>query len=284
MTLQRPTGATTADHWPEHPPLPPGAPPSPEGFAVPLLDAVTVEHGPADLLGRFFLAADHAFRSRGLRLAFCNDFSVLRAINEANRDSWYPLIPAYDRRGGAGAHNAYFFLAYDEEEVVATQVGRVYEMADGLTDHCRSLRLMYEDPRNALPGEACVLLGEAARAGDGIRGRVVFSGGTWCKPGKTRGRGLASLLARISRCYALSRFDTDWTVSTVRKAHIPGGLVRAYGYTRLDFEFRWRSPSSPGAPTSADDPLAIVYMPRDELISDLASYLPKLSQSPPVAA
>lgn len=274
--LKTPTGSGTAGNFPASPPLLVGR--SPDSFAVPLLDAVTVDHGPPELLGRFFALADRAFRDHGLRLAFCNDFAILKAINQANQDSWYPLIPAYDTRGGAGPGNAYFFIAYDREEVVATVVGRVHDMPDGFTEHCRSLRLMYDDPAMASDGESCTLLGNAARAGDAITGRVVFSGGGWCKPGKARGRGLASFLARLSRCYALSRFGTDWTVSTVRKAHIAGGLVRAYGYTRLDFEFRWRSPASPGAPSSAADPLAIVHMPREELLSDLAAFVAELSQ------
>ncbi len=250
---------------------------SSESYAVPLLDAVTVDHGPPDLLGRFFTLADRTMRDRGLRLAYCGDFAILRAINEANRDSWYPLIPAFDQRGGAGAHNAYFFIAYDGNEVVATQVGRVYDMVGGFTEHCRSLRLMYDDPGKAGSGEVCTLTADAARAGDGIRGRVVFSGGTWCKPGKARGRGFASLLARLSRAFALARFGTDWTVSTVRKSHIAGGLLGAYGYTRLAYEWKWKSQLSPGAPSSTDDPIGLVHMPREELLTDLANYLPRLS-------
>jgi hypothetical protein len=256
-------------------PMPAGHDPS---SAVPLLDAVTIEHGPAEVLDRFFRLAERSIRLHGLRLACCRDFAILRAINQANRDSWYPLVPAYDLRGGAGPDNAYFFVAHDGHEIVATQVGRVYDMADGLTEHCRSLRLMYDDPAKALPGEACALVGDAARVGDGIRGRVVFSGGTWCKPGKARGRGLASLLARLSRSFALARFGTDWTVSTVRKSHILGGLVRAYGYTRLAFEFKWTSAASPGAAPGPDNPIAIVHMPREELVADLDAYAAMLDR------
>jgi hypothetical protein len=265
------------DNSPVPVPLPSGRS---SGFvAVPLLDAVTIDHGPADLIGRFFILADRAFRERGLRVAFCNDFSVLAAINLANRDTWYPLIPAFEERGGATPSNAYFFLAYDADEIVATVVGRVHDMADGLTEHCRSLRLMYDDPRKAPAGETCSLSGDAAAIGDTIRGRVVFSGGGWCKPGKARGRGLAYLIARLSRCYALSRFGTDWTVSTVRRSHIEGGLMRAYGYTRHAFEFHWRSPGSPGGPEKkSGDSAAIIYMPRAELLSDLATYMAGLSQ------
>jgi len=251
---------------------------SPESFAIPLLDAVSIDHGPRELLGRFFALADRAMRDHGLRLAYCGDFTILRVINEANRDSWYPMLPCFDIRGGASAQNAYFFVAYDNNEVVATQVGRVYDVADSFTEHCRSLRVMYDDPRKALPGETCLLTGDAARAGDEIRGRVVFSGGTWCKPGKARGRGFASLLARLSRCFALGRFGTEWTVSTVRKSHADGGLLGAYGYKRLNPEWKWTSPASSGAPSSKDDPIGFVHMRREELLADIADYLPSLSR------
>jgi hypothetical protein len=253
--------------------------PHPSDYAVPLLDAVLIEHGPAELLSRFFLQADAAIRDLGMKLAYSNDFSLLARINAANRESWYPLIPAFTAAGGAAARNAYFFVVYDAEEVVATQVGRVHDMPRGLTEHCRSLRLMYDDPSRALPGERCALTGDAAEAGQGIVGKVVFSGGTWCKPGKARGRGLASILARLSRAFALSRFGTDWTVSTVLKSMVPGGLVRAYGYQRLAFDFAWTSPASPGGVKTADNPVAIVWMSREELLSDLAGFLAAISPS-----
>ena len=35
-----------------------------------LLDGITLDYGPADLLGRFFLKADAALRARGILLSF----------------------------------------------------------------------------------------------------------------------------------------------------------------------------------------------------------------------
>ncbi len=248
-------------------------PPVPGASAIPLLDAVVIDHGPRDLLGRFFMQADRTIREQGLRLAFSDDFALLASINRANLDSWYGLLPAYTTRGGAGPGNAYFFIAYDADEVVATQVGRVYGMDVSFAEHCRTLKIMYEDPSAALEGESCLLSGDAVVAAEEVKGKVAFSGGTWCKPGKARGKGFASLLARLSRCYAFARFGTDWTTSTVRKSHVDGGLLRAYGYSRLHYAFKWTSPAPSGAPRKADDPFALVSMPRAELLADVDRYI-----------
>lgn len=253
-------------------------PPVQGASAIPLLDAVVIDHGPRDLLGRFFLQADRTVREQGLRLAFSDDFDLLASINRANLDSWYKLIPAFSTRGGARPGNAYFFIAYDADEVVATQVGRVYDMDVSFAEHCRTLKIMYEDPSMALEGDSCVLSGDAVAAAEEVKGKVVFSGGTWCKPGKARGKGFASLLARLSRCYAFARFGTDWTTSTVRKTHVNGGLLRAYGYSRLHYAFKWTSPAAPGAPSSAEDPWGFVSMPRAELLADTDRYLQALNR------
>ena len=253
-------------------------PPVQGASAIPLLDAVVIDHGPRDLLGRFFLQADRTIREQGLRLAFSDDFALLASINRANRDSWYELFPAYSTRGGAGPGNAYFFIAYDADEVVATQVGRVYDMHVSFADHWRTLKLMYADPSMALEGEACLLSGDAIAAAEEVKGKVVYSGGTWCKPGKARGKGFASLLARLSRCYAFARFGTDWTASAVRKAHVDGGLLRAYGYSRLAYSLQWTSPASSGPPSSAADPLGFISMPRAELLADIDRYLPAINR------
>ena len=47
------------------------------------LSEVTVEHGPADVLARFFLKADEAARERGVTLSF-GTFDELVATNAAN--------------------------------------------------------------------------------------------------------------------------------------------------------------------------------------------------------
>ena len=62
---------------------------------LPLLSDITVEHGPVDLLGRFFLKADTAARQRGVTLSFA-PMQELVEVNERNRDTWRPLLPLFD--------------------------------------------------------------------------------------------------------------------------------------------------------------------------------------------
>src|SRR6187200_2390191 len=82
-----------------------GAPPrkaaSPAGTAHPphpkLITDITVESGPVDLLGRFFLKADTAARRRGVTLSFAT-FEELIEVNRRNSDSWKRIISMYDPR------------------------------------------------------------------------------------------------------------------------------------------------------------------------------------------
>src|SRR6185436_12947507 len=63
----------------------------------PLLSDITVEHGPVDLLGRFFLKADTAARQRGVTLEF-GTFRELLQVNAENQDTWKPITSMYDPR------------------------------------------------------------------------------------------------------------------------------------------------------------------------------------------
>jgi hypothetical protein len=60
-----------------------------------LVTDITVEHGPVDLFGRFFLLADTAARERGVSLSF-GTFEDLIRVNEKNRASWGIMTSMYD--------------------------------------------------------------------------------------------------------------------------------------------------------------------------------------------
>src|SRR5258708_21303643 len=151
-----------------------------------LPDAFTVSVGDARMLSEFCLRADAAVADMGIDLYYSGDLAELKRINEANADSWFPLLPSFDvAYGGLDATNSYLIYGVHREtgDVVATQAGRIYLMKS-LTEPCRTLELLYADPSaHAEPGERCYFSGEAAAAADLIRGRVVMSGCTWFKPG-----------------------------------------------------------------------------------------------------
>ena len=60
-----------------------------------LFSQITVEHGPAALLGRVFLLCEAQLRERGVSLAFAS-MSDLVAVNQANSDSWAPLWSGFN--------------------------------------------------------------------------------------------------------------------------------------------------------------------------------------------
>jgi hypothetical protein len=62
---------------------------------TPFLEGVTIKHGPRPLLGRFFLLADQAARTRGITLEF-SSMEELVKINRLNPSSWRPILPHYD--------------------------------------------------------------------------------------------------------------------------------------------------------------------------------------------
>ena len=114
----------------------------------PLLSDITVEHGPADLLGRFFLKADTAARQRGITLSFA-PMQDLVEVNRRNRETWRPLLPLFDpASGGITDDNSFCILGRNAKgEVVATQAARLYDWADtSFHEEAASLRLFYADP------------------------------------------------------------------------------------------------------------------------------------------
>jgi hypothetical protein len=91
------------------------------------LKDITVEHGPVDLLGRFFLKAEQAARQRGIFLSF-DTFENLLETNERNRANWRPLIPVFNPKNGAlTADNSFCILGRNHDgDVVAAHAGRLY--------------------------------------------------------------------------------------------------------------------------------------------------------------
>jgi hypothetical protein len=222
-----------------------------------------IEHGPINLLGRYFLMADTAARDRGVTLYFAS-MQDLVDINQANADSWRPLVPIFDAvLGGVTAETGFAIIGRDKEgQVVATQGARFYDWTNStLLNEARSLRMIYADPDAAIArGDRCAIATPAAIT---ISGRVVFSGAGWYRR-DYRGKGLAHILPRISRAYALTRWNTDFTISFMGDAVLAGGMADRTGYTRIE-------PSCVDLVASPLGPLrcGLVWMPRHELIADL---------------
>ncbi len=226
-----------------------------------------VRHGPAALIGRYLLQADAAARERDVTLFFAS-FDDLLEINAANADTWRPLVPLFHPRvGGVSPRSGFVIVGRDASgTAVATQAARFYDWAcTDLSAEATSLRMFYADPEAArASGARCEVSTPVAPA---IRGRVVFSGAGWYRP-DFRGRGLATILPRISRAYALTRWSSDVTISMIGDAVIAGGMAERTGYTRVE-----RSSVDLVVPPLGALRCALVWMPTDELIADLGLQL-----------
>lgn len=256
----RETVPTTVDRAPRAP--------AQAGPPRPLIRDITVEHGPADLLGRFFLKADTAARQRGVTLSFA-PMQELIAINRANPETWRPILPLFDPGcGDVTEDNSFCILGRNARgEIVATQAARLYCWSGtSFHDEASSLRLFYADPAGSRgEREAVEVTAPAARE---ITGAVIFAGGIWYRP-DYRGRGLPYILPWLSRAYAYTRWRHDFSISIMAAEVHARGMAQRSGYSKADWEV-WlrRTPVDP----EGDIRCALVYMASDELLAGVADF------------
>ncbi|CCE06244.1 conserved hypothetical protein [Bradyrhizobium sp. STM 3843] len=226
-----------------------------------------IKHGPVGLLGRFFLWADSAARDRGVTLSF-GSLQDLFEANRANSDSWRPLVPVFDEAlGGVTPETAFVLIGRSHDgEVVATQAARLYDWPEtSLKDEAMSLRMFYADPDAAFAREdRCEVNTPTAEK---IAGRVVFSGAIWYRR-DFRGKDLGTILPRISRAYAFTRWHSDFTIGLLGNGVIAGGLAERAGYTKVE----------QGCIKLMASPLGelhcgLAWMQSDELLADLAAIM-----------
>ena len=235
----------------------------------PLLDGVTIEHGPADLGARFFLAADNLLGLRGITLSFAT-FEELMAINAANKDTWLPLLPAFDPACcDLSPERAFCWLGRDATgKVVVTQACRLFDWPrTNFFEEAATLRLMYDNPdRDKRPGEVAVMTAEGTRA---ITGRVAYSGAVWWHPSR-RGSELPALMSRLSRYYAHSRWNVGFATGIMSEKVMKGGLSAKTGHPHIDWALamsntRW-----------GEAYMGVLWMNQQELVEDVAHYMPML--------
>jgi hypothetical protein len=230
-----------------------------------------VKYGPAGLLGRFFLWADTAARDRGVTLSFGSLQELIEA-NKANSDSWRPLVPVFDEAlGGVTPETVFVLIGRNKDgQVVATQAARLYEWPEtSLKDEANSLRMFYADPDAAFArGDRCEVTAPVAEK---ITGRVIFSGAIWYRR-DFRGKDLGTILPRISRAYALTRWNTDFTIGMLADAVIAGGLAERAGYTKVE-----QSCIELVASPLGKMRCGLSWMQSDELLGDLSAIMDRAS-------
>jgi hypothetical protein len=238
-----------------------------------LPDQITLDKGPVPLLGQFLLQADRAVHDRGIRLSLHQDFDLLRTVNESARASWGKLVPIFNpEHSDLDPSNAFWISGTNAAgEIVATQAARHLPLQRGsLADELSSLRLFYREPGPHLAaGERCEVLAPSAGR---ITGRVVFSGGGWYHP-SCRGTGLSALLPRMSRAYAHSLWESDYTVSMVEPVLTEKGVVQSYGYTKVEPMVRFLGSFR------GDLDLHLIWMETEEMLQDLTAWVAAASSS-----
>lgn len=229
-----------------------------------LPDALTIKHGPRDLLARFVLEGDKLARAMGIRLRLRHDFENFLTLNEFEvaRGNWYPLVDIFQPgHGGLSPENAYWISGEtDDGEIVVTQAGRAYYWPE--TTLLEEARAMFYGGRRDDTGPCICKAGDASK----ITGVVFFGGAVWVRP-DFRGLGLSRLMPRIGRAYAAARWPLDWGMSLVKPALVDKGVAAGYGYKHES-----RSLFFPGHPLG-DLEVVLVYISREEAYEDLATFL-----------
>ena len=235
----------------------------------PLISDITVEHGPPDLLGRFFLKADTAARSRGVTLSF-GPMQELIDVNRSNPETWRPILPLFDPAcGGIDDENSFCILGHNAKgEIVATQAARLYRWQDtSFHEEASSLRLFYAEPDQHRSEMEQVEV--TAPIGKRLSGSVIFAGGIWYRP-DYRNVGLPYILPWLSRAYAYTRWNHDFSMSIMAEEVYARGMARRSGYTKADWEVWLRH--TPVHPTG-NIRCALVWMDEDDLLNGVEEFL-----------
>lgn len=228
-----------------------------------LPDAVTIKHGPSELLSRFLLRADRVARDKGIRLKLRTNWQALLELNQAEiaRGNWYTLAQTFDCRQTQLTPENSFWIAGENEagETVLCQGVRVYNWPN--TSLAEEARTMFYGGQDF--GQECEVTAATAKE---ISGHVYYGGSLWVRPDYRR-IGLSHYISRIGRAYASSRWPVDWCIAMVKPDQIEKGICRGYGYT--DYSYSISYPNSP----LGDLELALIRMSGREILGDLDRFL-----------
>ncbi len=177
-----------------------------------LPDALTIKHGPAELLARFVLEGDKEARRVGLRLRLRHDFDNLRRLNEyeVGRGNWFRLVNLFNPEYcDLTPENSYWLSGENEDgEIVATVAWRIFFWPD--TNLLQEGRFLFYGRGKGRP---CEFSPEAARVAAMVSGVVSFAGSLWVRPGLSR----ASAIATASQARP-----------SLRARSLAGGLVHCF--------------------------------------------------------
>jgi hypothetical protein len=237
--------------------------------AGPFIEQVEVEHGPAGMLGRFFLAADTFVRDRGLTLHFAS-FEEMSATQEREKSNWQSLIPAFDHRVTDIPRDQAFCISVRDPKgkIVGMTAERFYDLTgSSLGSAVSSGAFMPIEPPG--PNGVRTVCELTAPNGSQITGRTCYSGAVWVHP-EYRSLRLAGLLPRVTRACALTTWDIECNFGFVKTGDEKSALVKRYGLPHgepgMKYQSYWQSYDG-----------VIIWMNVEELLDDLGTYLNSIS-------
>lgn len=225
-----------------------------------LPDALTVKHGPAQLLSRLIIEGDKAARAIGLRLRIRHDFDRLVELSDrhARPGDWYRLPRMVNPEfTDMTPENAFWICGEDESgEVGVTWATRIYNWTG--TNLAEQASAMWYGRDLGLPSLV------TAEAAGFITGVVQVGCASWVRP-DLRKLHLSRLIPRIGKAYACARWPIDWSFCYVTKAHAESGLADSYGLRHLGYSVFY-----PGSPWGE---IVIAYSSIGEVYEDMANFL-----------
>src|ERR1043165_8913504 len=94
-----------------------------------LIAGAGIRNGPQALLKRFLSESEGLLSRQGLRVTIEHDFKQLLTLNVETRNTGNPLTPNFNPECGYDGRDGYWLAVRNcSEEVVATLVGRVYDI------------------------------------------------------------------------------------------------------------------------------------------------------------
>jgi GNAT superfamily N-acetyltransferase len=199
------------------------------------LETITVDHGPLQILGRYFLDVEQAFADRRITVGF-GTLEDAFAIHLSNLASWESYPPMLNPMLADIPRDAAFsFVGRDERgSPVAVMAGRIYADERNLSDCIRSQRFIYGD---AWPVEDGPRFESWAPCLEHITGPFSYIGALWVAP-SMRGKQLARLLPPLTRAFALAKANIGFDVGLASDSMAHAGMGAVYGYDHVEDGFR----------------------------------------------
>lgn len=230
------------------------------------LDSVAINHGPEEILARYFTAIAEAGAARGIAFSYVT-FEELVAINEANQDTWYPLTSTFHPDvGGISLDNGLAVVGRDYSgKAVSCQALRRFDWhGTNLRIEAESLRLFYANPeKDRLPTECCFAPLDITEK---ITDCAAYAGGFWMRP-DVRGTENLRIVTSVGRASALAQWGFDHLFSLVSLPNITKNFHKRTGVKNV-YQNAVIMRNTPPKP-DGDIETSLLWTSPHELVDDL---------------